>query len=929
MMHDALIAHVTNPFIPELGLRRHTAQGGLRLVDVLDDADWDLPPTTVLLRSGVTPDTLVGSKDDIRSLLVPRCEWDAIVLDAQIPVVFVTLPQGGGGASKVFRIVATIALAIAAASFGGPVGAFLSEQLGLGLSVNMATAIGTTIIAVSGQLLISALLPPPRSFSGGAAASPTYSLNAQGNRARLGEPVPELFGKHLLYPDLAAQPYSEYGNDDQQIIFELFCAGVGDVEVLKARIDTNVFYEAGAYTGTYDDIEIEIVPPGNEVTLFPDNVVTSTEVSSIELKGTDESGAGWAGPFPISAPGTMPTAIAIDIALPAGLINIDSSGDIHTATVIWETQAREIDDDGAATGAWVVIDELSITLSLAERDPIRRTYYAQLADYDLAGRVEVRVQRSNPKGGDAVSDTLYWVALKAYLPKVGNYGDRTMIAIRAAASANLNGTSAQKFNIIAQRKLELYDVGTETWSVRTATRSIAAAASYICKSSNALNKPDNQIDLATLWALDETWTTRGDNFDGIFDTRQSAWDALQSVLRCGRTKAIRLGKIITFVRDEPKSVPRAPFGPRTMLPGSFNIDYIYSQSNDSDALLVLFIDERTWTQNQILVKLPGSTATADTAPQTTVFGMTNIVQVWREYMYQLAASKYRRVFPNFRTELDGRVCVFGDLVKVSHWLPNWGSTADVLSLEEDDGGDILELSEPWSPEIDPDVPALLAEIATPDGHCYGPVEVAIVDNGETTRRARIQLLATATVTGKYAGQVPRDWPVWSGSGLNMERPRIAVGTGEEVAQDCLVTLMRPENGDTVIMNTVLEDARVHTADQTGAPDDGAIDTSAEEDLVVTAVTIKEARKAQNTKTQLGITISGAPDAVNFQYRVSWVSETDFSPARFCDRTFTLQSEQAGVTVMVRALGRYSTGAWFTSAPFTAHGDAPFGSGDLN
>src|SRR3546814_13094294 len=63
-----------------------------------------------------------------------------------------------------------------------------------------------------GSALVSALVPLPTpnmpSFAGSggnlAQPSPTYSLQGQGNYARLAQPIPVVYGRHLVYPDLAA-----------------------------------------------------------------------------------------------------------------------------------------------------------------------------------------------------------------------------------------------------------------------------------------------------------------------------------------------------------------------------------------------------------------------------------------------------------------------------------------------------------------------------------------------------------------------------------------------------------------------------------------------------------------------------------------------------------------------------------------------------
>ncbi|WP_226649680.1 hypothetical protein, partial [Microbulbifer variabilis] len=60
--------------------------------------------------------------------------------------------------------------------------------------------------------------------------STIYNPNAQGNQARLMGVVPEIAGRHKVFPDLLNQPRREYiGND--QYLYLMMAVGVGEYEV--------------------------------------------------------------------------------------------------------------------------------------------------------------------------------------------------------------------------------------------------------------------------------------------------------------------------------------------------------------------------------------------------------------------------------------------------------------------------------------------------------------------------------------------------------------------------------------------------------------------------------------------------------------------------------------------------------------------------
>ncbi|WP_440030625.1 hypothetical protein, partial [Chromobacterium amazonense] len=91
----------------------------------------------------------------------------------------------GGGARKVLRTVAMVALVVTAAAFGPAVGGVLGFSTQMG-----AMAAGTGLIMLGGSMLVNALLPPPMpempslTGRGDASFSQNYALSGARNRAR-------------------------------------------------------------------------------------------------------------------------------------------------------------------------------------------------------------------------------------------------------------------------------------------------------------------------------------------------------------------------------------------------------------------------------------------------------------------------------------------------------------------------------------------------------------------------------------------------------------------------------------------------------------------------------------------------------------------------------------------------------------------------
>jgi len=839
----ARIVHVVNPAAPHVGARIYETDEPIGVLDAVELAGWRIPPKTLLVRD---------------NKLVRRDDWNAAALNDNETAVLLTFPAGGKGGSAILTIIAQIALIVVATLIAGPIGTFLATSLDIAL--NVATAIAFAVIMIAGQLLISAFMPKPKALPSTPQQSPTYSLNAQSNQARLAQMVPEHFGRFLHVPDLASQPWFNF-TDDKQNLYELFNLGVGSFEINEVHIGDNPIWKDGAYTGTFPEIQLEFVPPGSSVTLFPDNVVTSGDISGVTLLGTNEADYGYLGPFVVSKPGTAAIAVEIDIQLPEGLFFQGDHG-IENATVAFTFEAQQIDNSGTPVGDFFSI--LTLTLTLAQRDAVRRTYRH---DFETPARYRIRAKRTNQKKtGGQTADLLIWLAMRGFLPSQGVYPGCTMMALMATATSNLNSNSADQIKVLKTRKLPMWNKVSQAFDAAAPTRSIAAAAIYAATSDNGGKLPatPRRIDLDKLADLDPIWTERGDFFDGVFDSQQSLLEAIQAIVQVGRTRMVMAGSTMTFVRDEPRTIPHAGFSPRNILPNSLQITYAMHDVNTVDALTINYVDARIWQPHSVLCKFDDSDATLETAPQLSIFGITDYAHAWREGIYMVAANRYRRRIVDFQTELEGRACMFGDLVSFSHYMPNWGFAADVTALLEDDAGDVLTLSEPYTVPEGQEEEQLLIRILSPDGQTYGPVECEIIaQEAVDPRTTLVRLLGTATIAGKYAGTHPRDWPVWSGDGLQKERPRASLGQGTVAPRDAIVIRMSPQDGVTTAVQVAIEDSRVHTADEGDPPDDpnDPGDTPVV-DLTITAVTCSET-DAGGGQIALTLTITGAASATYY------------------------------------------------------------------
>lgn len=532
---------------------------------------------------------------------VLRAEWAVLVIRSGDVVCFVALPHGGGGGKNPLRTVLMVAVMVAGMALGAAYGGALAGAFGFegGAaafgSVTWGQVFGGVIsgaVNLVGGALVNALVPAPNPARPSAdwglggmgsppSPSPTYSLQAQGNQARLGQPIPVIYGRHLVYPDLAAEPWYEYA-DNEQYLHQLHVIGQGfyDIEALRIE-DTDI--------GNFAEVQYEIVEPGGAVTLFDPNVTSAPEVAGQELTAPNDLGSsetGWIGPFVSASAETTATRIGIDIVFARGLYYANDSGGLDSRSASWVVEARLIDDDGLAIGDWQQL--ASESHSAATNTPIRLSYRYTVTP----GRYEVRLKRTDNK--DTSSRTgheIRWAGLSAWLQDEPDYGPVTLLAIRMRATDNLSQRTSRLINCIVTRKLPVWTG--DGWSAPQTTRSIAWAFADVAQAEYGAELADAKVDLAGLSALDAVWDGRGDHFDGVFDTSMTVWEALTRIARCGRAVPIQQGGIVRIVRDGPQSLPVALFGPRNIAKGSFRIRYVMPGEETADAVTVEYFSART------------------------------------------------------------------------------------------------------------------------------------------------------------------------------------------------------------------------------------------------------------------------------------------------------------------------------------------------
>ncbi|MGB1560813.1 MAG: host specificity factor TipJ family phage tail protein [Sinimarinibacterium flocculans] len=175
-----------------------------------------------------------------------------------------TLQGGDGGGKMALRLVATIAITVASYGAAGALASSAGAGSLVGASAGSVAALGAGLSAI-GNLAFNALVPPPSPslaqddpFS----FKPENSLTGVRNTLAPMAPIPRVYGKHPIYPPLAARPYTEQtgAGSGEQYLYLVLALGYGPLEIpgVVGGVITPAFFTDNAKIGDTALSEFEI-----------------------------------------------------------------------------------------------------------------------------------------------------------------------------------------------------------------------------------------------------------------------------------------------------------------------------------------------------------------------------------------------------------------------------------------------------------------------------------------------------------------------------------------------------------------------------------------------------------------------------------------------------------------------------------------------
>lgn len=547
-----------------------------------------------------------------------------------INVVFV--PQGGGGGGKqILSLVAMIGLAVVAPELGYQLGTMVMGGAPL---TAFTASVFTAGVMVAGALVINAVLSPSTpslSLNDNLSTSTTYSWDESYNKFQQGLSIPKVFGTHKITPPLISKYIETI--DNKQYFNGLYAVNDGeilsisDIKINDETIDnfSDVTYEIRNGTLTQTNIKnFDNTRSDKGV-----NKKLSTTFSTAETNGNQVIG------------------LTATLLFQRGLYYAKDDGTIgrNSVKIVLEYSSDEI--------TWHPLGYVgtSTVISEASTSTLRKTFKADLPPNKYYLRAKFY---ENPPSGSRYGSDCY---LEYITEEVGDdfiYPSTALISIRALATDQLSGSNP-KISCIVNAN--------------------SSNPSLICQQMLNESGIDSVRILSSFTEWETHCNTKGYTFNGVFDTSMTLRKALDLVSTAGRASVVQFGSKFDVIMDRAETIPVQSFmfGMGNILKDSFSQSFlpILDRANVIEATYY----DADLDYEPTIVEVSNNnydSVAEENRTSVTLVGFTNRQQAIKHCRYLLNCNRYLTETVSIEADKDSLVCKYGDIVRVSHDVPQYG-----------------------------------------------------------------------------------------------------------------------------------------------------------------------------------------------------------------------------------------------------------------
>ena len=512
------------------------------------------------------------------------------------------------------------------------------------------------------------------------------SIRGGKNQMRQSGRIPVLFGRHRVYPDLAANPHTQI-IDGKQYYTQLFCGGYKDCVIDKSSFKLGETYLTdlsrtkninSILSGADPVIRLEILQNGEASGVYPHCVHEDAVNAPLQNRIEDANGDKISGELIGSTPDNTDT-INVDIFFYNGLGKYDDKGKVVSASVEVRASYKPFDAPDSRYALLGYFNNGSNAVSGAEL----KTKRCQITKSGLpSGRYTVKIERVTPDSADGkIIDQAYVGSvrsIKSTRPiRAERQKDLTVIALRVLATSQMNGM-LDGFNYVATAKTPIYSGGGSGalyWLNSAETRNPASALLYALRGRAAQQSVDDgDIDWPSLEAF-YTWCEEHEySCNAYLSESVTIAELMRMIGSTARADILRIDSKIAVVQDIERPSLTQLFTPKNTI--SYSVTMFNADIPDVIALRI--IDEDAgYAQNEPKVyDTPDGNRVKEpeTIQKADLWGVTNSKQALRIGMYNYACLKNRPFVHVIEADIEYLVCNKGDWIQYAGDIALAGST---------------------------------------------------------------------------------------------------------------------------------------------------------------------------------------------------------------------------------------------------------------
>ena len=587
----------------------------------------------------------------VNGALVARAAWRDVTL-REGDVVNVRAAVAGGEGSNPIAVILSIAVLVAAPYLaGGILGAGFGSFGAIVAAETVAGQLLTAAIGLGGLLIVNSLFPPrlPKPQDAGQ-LRPQYSISGGANRARPYEPLQLVLGTHRVFPDLAAREYTEFDEEGDQYLNQIFDFGIGDLDVGTLHMGETAF-------GSFDDVRTQ--QDVSRVTLVAGNVDT--------IPGGDlEHDA----PLQRTTAADT-TAVAFDLT--AQHFRTQGNGSLDGR----DTEIRAEWRESGTAGPWQSRDLVLVTPDGAEaRNAVRRSFRfatGRAAAWD----VRATLLTEHDEEDDRLIFRASVAAFRAFQDNATDF-DRPQSRSPSGPRPRDSSTAGWRRSTPSPRS------GPPTGTARGGcpARSPGTAATCCSATSGAgaidgrlvagMGLPDSRIDFPSIQGFAEHCRAQGLECNLVIEDGRDHAAALELICQCGWGAIDRQSGKWGVLWEDAGRPMTSLVTPANVVAGTLGVTY--DNEGLADEVVGSFIDRTSDYQvNQIRRSVPGA-ATPERPVTVELHGITDGDHAAKELNRAVAAQFYHIRTIGWEMQVgEGMGIARGDVVGMSHGLVGSGA----------------------------------------------------------------------------------------------------------------------------------------------------------------------------------------------------------------------------------------------------------------